>query len=140
MDLEESTCLTSDYTTKPQSSRQCGIGLQMLLNQFLKTILWHPFYSYLYWCLTLCLSFISFIKFKCFLLVLYNYWGPRTAGIQYYFSINASLMASFKSQSKILSEGDWFVSVRGGLLAEIKLQIIVLFCFDGSGNNNLRVS
>ena len=26
MKLEESTCLTSDYTTKPQSSRQCGIG------------------------------------------------------------------------------------------------------------------
>ena len=24
--MEESTCLTSDYTTKPQSSRQCGIG------------------------------------------------------------------------------------------------------------------
>ena len=24
MQLEESTCLTSDYTTKPQSSRQCG--------------------------------------------------------------------------------------------------------------------
>ena len=26
MELEESTCLTSDYTTKPQSSRQYGIG------------------------------------------------------------------------------------------------------------------
>ena len=26
MELEESTCLTSEYTTKPQSSRQCGIG------------------------------------------------------------------------------------------------------------------
>ena len=26
MELEESTCLTSDYTTKPQSSRQCGTG------------------------------------------------------------------------------------------------------------------
>ena len=25
-ELEESTCLTSDYTTKPQSSRQYGIG------------------------------------------------------------------------------------------------------------------
>ena len=24
MELEESTCLTSDYTTKPQSSGQCG--------------------------------------------------------------------------------------------------------------------
>ena len=26
MELEESTCLTSDYTTKPQSSRQYGTG------------------------------------------------------------------------------------------------------------------
>ena len=26
MELEESTCLTSDHTTKPQSSRQYGIG------------------------------------------------------------------------------------------------------------------
>ena len=26
MKLEESTCLTSDYTTKPQSSRQYGTG------------------------------------------------------------------------------------------------------------------
>ena len=26
MELEESTCLTSDYTTKPQSSRQYGVG------------------------------------------------------------------------------------------------------------------
>ena len=26
MELEESTCLTSDYTTKLQSSRQCGTG------------------------------------------------------------------------------------------------------------------
>ena len=26
MELEESTCLTSDYTTKPQSSRQYGIS------------------------------------------------------------------------------------------------------------------
>ena len=26
MELEESTCLTSDSTTKPQSSRQYGIG------------------------------------------------------------------------------------------------------------------
>ena len=26
MELEESTCLTSDYTTKPQSSRQYGMG------------------------------------------------------------------------------------------------------------------
>ena len=26
MELEESTCLTSGSTTKPQSSRQCGIG------------------------------------------------------------------------------------------------------------------
>ena len=26
MELEESTCPTSDYTTKPQSSRQYGIG------------------------------------------------------------------------------------------------------------------
>ena len=25
MELEESTCLTSEYTTKPQSSRQCGL-------------------------------------------------------------------------------------------------------------------
>ena len=27
MELEESTCLTSDYTTKLQSSRQYGIGI-----------------------------------------------------------------------------------------------------------------
>ena len=26
MELEESTCLTSDYTAKLQSSRQCGTG------------------------------------------------------------------------------------------------------------------
>ena len=26
IDLEQSTCLTSDYTTKLQSSRQCGTG------------------------------------------------------------------------------------------------------------------
>ena len=26
MELEESTCLTSDYTTKPQSSRQYDTG------------------------------------------------------------------------------------------------------------------
>ena len=26
MELEESTCLTSDSTTKPQSSRQYGVG------------------------------------------------------------------------------------------------------------------
>ena len=26
MELEESTCLTSDYTTKPQSTRQYGTG------------------------------------------------------------------------------------------------------------------
>ena len=26
MELEESTCLTSDYTTKPQTSRQYGTG------------------------------------------------------------------------------------------------------------------
>ena len=26
MELDESTCLTSDYTTKPQSSRQYGTG------------------------------------------------------------------------------------------------------------------
>ena len=26
MELEESTCLTSDYTTKPQSPRQYGTG------------------------------------------------------------------------------------------------------------------
>ena len=28
MELEESTCLTSDYTTKPQSSRQYGTGIK----------------------------------------------------------------------------------------------------------------
>ena len=28
MELEESTCLTSDYTTKPQSSRQYGSGTE----------------------------------------------------------------------------------------------------------------
>ena len=32
MELEESTCLTSDYTTKPQSSRQCGIGFCAIFN------------------------------------------------------------------------------------------------------------
>ena len=29
MELEESTCLTLDYTTKPQSSRQYGIGTKI---------------------------------------------------------------------------------------------------------------
>ena len=28
MELEESTCLTSDYTTKPQSLRQYGTGTE----------------------------------------------------------------------------------------------------------------
>ena len=28
MELEESTCLTSDYTTKPQLSRQYGTGTE----------------------------------------------------------------------------------------------------------------
>ena len=28
MELEESTCLTSSSTTKPQSSRQCGTGIK----------------------------------------------------------------------------------------------------------------
>ena len=34
MELEESTCLTSDYTTKPQSSRQYGTGTktEILIN------------------------------------------------------------------------------------------------------------
>lgn len=46
-------------------------------------------------------------------------------------------MTSFKSENKILSEGDQFVSVSGGVvpLAEIRPQIFILFCFDGSGNN-----
>ena len=29
MELEESTCLTSDYTTKPQSSREYGTGTKI---------------------------------------------------------------------------------------------------------------
>ena len=34
MELEESTCLTSDYTTKPQSSRQYGVGTKTGINQW----------------------------------------------------------------------------------------------------------
>ena len=33
MELEESTCLTSDYTTKPQSSRQYGTGTKRNIDQ-----------------------------------------------------------------------------------------------------------
>ena len=33
MELEESTCLTSDYTTKPQSSRQYGIGTKTAITR-----------------------------------------------------------------------------------------------------------
>ena len=36
MELEESTCLTSDYTTKPQSSRQCGTGTKTNIDQWNK--------------------------------------------------------------------------------------------------------
>ena len=35
MELEESTCLTSDYTTKPQSSRQYGIGTKRYIDQWI---------------------------------------------------------------------------------------------------------
>ena len=34
MKLEESTCLTSDYTTKPQSPRQYGIGTKRNIDQW----------------------------------------------------------------------------------------------------------
>ena len=34
MELEESTCLTSDYTTKPQSSRQYGTGTKTNIDQW----------------------------------------------------------------------------------------------------------
>ena len=34
MELEESTCLTSDYTTKPQSSRQYGTGTKTKTHQW----------------------------------------------------------------------------------------------------------
>ena len=34
MELEESTCLTSDYTTKPQSSRQYSIGTNRNIDQW----------------------------------------------------------------------------------------------------------
>ena len=34
MELEESTCLTSDYTTKPQSSRQYGTGPKTYIDQW----------------------------------------------------------------------------------------------------------
>ena len=34
MELEESTCLTSDYTTKPQSSKQYGIGTKRNIDQW----------------------------------------------------------------------------------------------------------
>ena len=36
MKLEESTCLTSDYTTKPQSSRQYGTGTKRSIDQWNK--------------------------------------------------------------------------------------------------------
>ena len=36
MELEESTCLTSDYTTKPQSSRQYGTGTKTNIDQWNK--------------------------------------------------------------------------------------------------------
>ena len=42
MELEESTCLTSDYTTKPQSSRQYGTGTKIrLLNWMLSQVSSH---------------------------------------------------------------------------------------------------
>ena len=34
MELEESICLTSDYTTKPQSSRQHGTGTKTNIDQW----------------------------------------------------------------------------------------------------------
>ena len=37
MELEESTCLTSGSTTKPQSSRQDGIGTDRNIDQWNKT-------------------------------------------------------------------------------------------------------
>ena len=37
MELEESTCLTSDYTTKLQSSRQYGTGTDRSIDQWNKT-------------------------------------------------------------------------------------------------------
>ena len=37
MELEESTCLTSDYTTKPQSSRQYGTGTKTEIDQWNRT-------------------------------------------------------------------------------------------------------
>ena len=36
MELEESTCLTSGSTTKPQSSRQYGIGTNRNIDQWNK--------------------------------------------------------------------------------------------------------
>ena len=36
MELEESTCLTSDSTTKPQSSRQYGTGTKTDIDQWNK--------------------------------------------------------------------------------------------------------
>ena len=36
MELEESTCLTSGSTTKPQSSRQYGIGTKTSIDQWNK--------------------------------------------------------------------------------------------------------
>ena len=36
MELEESTCLTSDYTTKLQSSRQYGTGTKTEIDQWNK--------------------------------------------------------------------------------------------------------
>ena len=36
MELEESTCLTSDYTTKPQSSRQYHIGTNRYIDQWIR--------------------------------------------------------------------------------------------------------
>ena len=36
MELEESTCLTSDYTTKPQSSRQYGSDTKTEIDQWNK--------------------------------------------------------------------------------------------------------
>ena len=36
MELEESTCLTSDYTTKPQLSRQYGTGTDKNTDQWNK--------------------------------------------------------------------------------------------------------
>lgn len=62
--------------------------------------------------------------------------GPRTVRIQSYFWMNASWMTSFKSENQILSQGDWFISLRVGIpLLSLDSRYLFYFVFMEVGTN-----